>query len=444
MSKEESSPKKNVKKEVKSFLLQSPKGMHDILPQVMPLWDKVREEARQIADFYGFAKIETPILEAEELFHRGTGETTDIVEKEMYIVKTKGGDRLALRPEFTPSMIRAYLQHGMHRLPQPQRFYSTGPVFRHERPQAGRYRQHHQINFEIIGGESNPVSDAQVIIVFYRLMEELKLKPLLVQINSIGCRICRPNYRKKLVEYYRSQPVCRDCERRLKINPLRLLDCKKEKCEEFKAGAPSILDSVCSLCRNHLKQVLEFLEEVNLPYTVNHLLVRGLDYYSRTVFEIFLEQTMPAGRQENLALAGGGRYDYLAEVIGGRPTTAVGGAMGIERVVEIIKETQPNALKERTKPKIFLVHIGDLAKKKSLSLTEEFRQNNIPVINVLGKDSLSQQLEAADRMNSPLALILGQREVYENSIIIRDMDSGAQESVPLRNIIEEVKRRLKG
>ncbi|MBI4123246.1 MAG: histidine--tRNA ligase [Parcubacteria group bacterium] len=443
MPKKESSPKKNAAKEAKSLLLQSPRGMHDTLPQVMPLWDKIREEARRVADFYGFAKIETPILEAEELFRRGTGETTDVVEKEMYVLKTKGGDRLALRPEFTPSMIRSYLQHGMHRLPQPRKLYSIGPVFRHERPQAGRYRQHHQIDFEVIGGESDPVNDAQVIIMFFRLMEELKLKPLLVQINSIGCRICRPNYRKKLVDYYRGQSICRDCEKRIKTNPLRLLDCKKEKCEELKAGAPSILDSICSLCRNHLKQVLEFLEEVNLPYLVNHLLVRGLDYYSRTVFEIFLEEkgsVLPAGR---LALAGGGRYDYLAEVLGGRSTPAVGGAMGIERIADVIRETQPNTLIQKVKPRIFLVHIGDLAKKKSLSLMEEFRQNNIPVISVLGKNSLSQQLEAANKVNSPLTLILGQREVYEQSIIIRDMDSGAQEPVPLGKVVEEVKKRLR-
>ncbi len=428
--------KKSPKEIEKILILQSPKGMHDILPEKAPVWGKVRKATEEIADFYGFREIETPILEYAELFVRGVGETTDIVEKEMYTLRTKGGDRLALRPEFTVPVIRSYLQHGMHRSNQPQRLYSIGPVFRHDRPQAGRYRQFHQVNFEIIGGESDPIYDAQAIIAHYRLLEELKVKPLIIQINSIGCRICRPNYRKKLLDYYRNEALCRDCEKRLETNPLRLLDCKKENCVALKAGVPSILDSLCSLCRNHLKQVLEFLEEVNLPYIVNHLLVRGLDYYSRTVFEIFLEEGA-------LALTAGGRYDYLAEMLGGRPTPATGGAMGIERVIEIIetKESAPSA--GRSKPRVFLVHIGDLAKKKSLSLMEEFRRSNIPVVSALGKNSLSDQLERADKLGLPLAVILGQKEFYEDSIIIRDMKTGVQESVPLAKLVEEVKKRLR-
>lgn len=435
MPKKESSPKKNAAKEAKSLLLQSPRGMHDTLPQVMPLWDKIREEARRVADFYGFAKIETPILEAEELFRRGTGETTDVVEKEMYVLKTKGGDRLALRPEFTPSMIRSYLQHGMHRLPQPQRLWSFGPIFRHDRPQAGRYRQFYQFNLEIIGGDSDAVYDAQVILAFYKLIEELKVRPLVVQINSIGCRICRPNYRKKLVEYYRNQEICRDCERRLKINPIRLLDCKKEMCQPVKAGVPNIFDSLCSPCRSHLKQVLEYLEEVKVPYVPNNLLARGLDYYSRTVFEITLEEG-------NLALVGGGRYDYLAEVLGGRGTPAVGGSMGVERIIEVLQASGSSPLRG-SKIKVFLIHIGDAAKKRSLPLMEELRRNNISTSHALGKDSLSAQLEAANKLGMPLALILGQREVYEESIIIRDMEAGVQESIPLKNVVEEIKKRLK-
>ncbi len=443
MAKKISTPKKSIEKEAKLPLLQSPRGMHDILPQERPLWNKIEEAAREIAEFYGFQKIETPILEAAELFERGVGEETDIVQKEMYVLRAKGSSKLALRPEYTASVMRSYLQHGMHRMSQPQRLYSFGPAFRHERPQAGRYRQFHQFNLEIMGGDSDPVYDAQIIIAFYRLLEELKVKPLMVQVNSIGCRICRPNYRKKLTEYYRGKEVCRDCERRLKVNPVRLLDCKKEVCQPVKAEVPNIFDSLCSPCRNHLKQVLEYLEEVKLPYILNHLLARGLDYYSRTVFEIYLEEAVPAGRQGNLALAAGGRYDYLAEVLGGRPTPAVGGAMGIERVIEILKAAGTNISSKNSRPKVFLIHIGGTAKKKSLSLMEELRRSNISTSDALGKDSLSAQLEMANKLEVPLALILGQREVYEGTIIIRDMENGVQESVLLGKVVEEVKKRLK-
>lgn len=435
-------PKKSVKKEkekekeVKVSLLQSPRGMHDILPTEMPLWTKIEETAQEIAEFYGFGRIETPILESAELYLKGIGEETDVVRKEMYTIRSKGSGKLALRPEYTAGVIRSYLQHGMHRLSQPQRLWSFGPLFRHDRPQAGRYRQFHQFNLEIIGGDSDAVYDAQVIMAFFKLLEELKVRPLIVQINSIGCRICRPNYRKKLVEYYRDQEICKDCEERLMVNPVRLLDCKKEMCQQVKAGVPNVLDSLCSPCRGHLKQVLEYLEEAKLPYVVNHLLARGLDYYSRTVFEITLEES-------NLALAGGGRYDYLAELLGGRGAPAVGGALGVERVLEILKASGITSSSKNSKVKVFLIHIGEDAKKKSLPLMEELRRSHVSTSNVLGKDSLSAQLEAANKMGVPLALILGQREVYEGTVIVRDMASGVQEPVLLKNVVEEVKKRLK-
>src|SRR3989344_3791757 len=398
--------------------LAPPKGMHDVLPKDMPFWDKVIEATREIADFYNFSRIETPIAEKEELFEKGVGETTDIVEKEMYFLKTKGGDKLVLRPEMTAPVCRTYLQNGLPRLPQPQRLYYFGPAFRYERPQAGRYRQFNQFGFEIIGGDSDPIYDAQVIVASFRLIENLKIKPLIIQISSIGCRICRPGYRKK------------------------------EVCQPIKAGVPSILDSLCSPCRSHLKQVFESLEEIDLPYTLNPLLVRGLDYYSRTVFEIFASEekdglpSAPPTASVGLALASGGRYDYLAEILGGRPTPGVGVAGGVERLVELLMERSDAIKLPKPRTKIFLVHIGDLAKRRSLSLIEEFRRGNIGVVSALGKNSLSDQLELANKIHSPLALILGQREVYEESIIIRDMITGVQESVPLKKVVEEVKKRL--
>ena len=414
--------------------LMPPRGMHDVLPADAPVRDKVVEASRRMAEFYDFAEINTPVLEKVELFKRGVGEKTDIVGKEMYTLRTKGGDKLALRPEGTAPVVRAYLQHGMHKLPQPQRFYYFGPFFRHERPQAGRYRQLWQIGLEIVGGESDPVYDAQIIVMFYRILEELKTGPLSVNMNSIGCRVCRPGYRTKLVAYYKGKDVCKDCKDRLKDNPMRLLDCKKESCQPFKADAPSILDSLCSPCRSHLKQVLEYLEELGLPYFMNPTLVRGLDYYNRTVFEIF-----PDG--EDLALVAGGRYDYLAEMLGGRPTPAAGAAMGVDRIVDLMKGENPKLLQLRIKKKVFLVHIGDLAKKKSLPLMEEFRKASIPIRTSFGKDSLSTQLEAANKNRSDMALILGQKEVYEETIIIRNMETGVQETVPFSKVVDEVKKR---
>ena len=416
-------------------LISPPKGMKEILPNEMPLLNKVVDTLVGVARFYGFSKIETPILEKAELFIRSVGKQTDIVEKEMFTLTTKGGTKLVLRPELTAPIVRSYIQNGMHKLPQPQKLYYLGPLFRHDRPQAGRYRQFHQIGLEIIGGNNDPVYDAQLIRIFYRMLEDLKIKELIVHINSIGCKACRSDYRTKLINYYKYKDVCGDCKRRIKQNPLRLLDCKKDICQPSKEGIPSILDSLCNPCKNHLKQVLEYLEEVNVPYILDSLLVRGLDYYSKTVFEIFCEGN-------KLALAGGGRYDYLAEMLGGRATPAVGAAMGIERVINLIEELDIKLPIKKDKAKVSLIYVGDLAKKKVLPVMDELRKSNVSVSIALGKKSLSGQLELANKEGVSLALILGQKEVYEESIIIRDMKSGIQESVPITKVVEEVKKRL--
>lgn len=414
---------------------QSPRGMKDLLPGDWPLWDKVTKAAKEVAEFYGFGRIETPILENTDLFVRGVGESTDIVEKEMYSLRTKGGDKLSLRPELTAPVVRSYIQNGMSRLPQPVRLYYISPVFRHENPQAGRYRELHQFGLEVLGGESDPVYDAQVIIATLRFFEELKLKNLTVQINSIGCRVCRPNYIRRLVDYYKNKKVCKDCEQRLKTNPMRLLDCKNEICQPIKAGAPSILNSLCVNCRSHFKGVLEYLDEVGVAYMLNPLLVRGLDYYNRTVFEVF-----PEGG--HLAIAAGGRYDYLFEMLGGKSTPAVGMAAGMERTIEVA--TAAGVLSPpKVKPRVFIVHVGEITKRKVLMLIEEFKKGGVPVYEALGKDSLSAQLERAAKMEAPLALIFGQKEAFEENIIIRDMSTGVQETVPITMVIDEVKKRLK-
>ena len=420
---------------------QPPKGMHDVLPSEQPFWERITRVARELADFYNFGRIDTPFMESAALFERGVGEDTDVVQKEMYTLKTKGGDRLVLRPEGTAPVARAYLGHHLSRMQQPQKLFYQGPFFRHENPQAGRLRQFTQIGFEIVGGVNDPMYDAQVILIFQRLLEELKIKGTMLKINSIGCRVCRPLYKRQLQAYYKphEKKLCADCLRRMKTNPLRLLDCTQADCAEFRKNAPNFFDKLCAVCSTHLKGTLEYLDELQIPYSLDNHLVRGLDYYSKTVFEFFVE----GPGSEVGALPGGGRYDYLIEMIGGRLTPAVGGACGIERLIHVMK-AQEVKLPPKTPKKVFLIHVGDLAKKKSLTIVEELRRAGISVAESLGRESLRAQLKVADREGIELALILGQREIFEESIIVRNLRTSLQETVPLRILVEEIKRRSGG
>lgn len=421
---------------------QSVKGMHDVLPSEATTQEKIYKVAKDIFDFYNFLPITVPTLEQLALYTRTTGETSDIVEKQMFTLKTKGGETLALRPEFTPGIGRAYIEHAMNNYPQPVKLFTIGSLFRYEQPQHGRLRQFTQMNVEVYSTEGDAIYDAQVMLAFYRIFEELRVKNVIININTIGCKACRPGYKKALTNYYKTKEkiICADCKRRLPTNPLRLLDCKQAECQPLKEQAPTTLDHVCTACKKHFKEVLEYLDNLALPYTLNSMLVRGLDYYSKTVFEFNIQST--EGEEPiSFAIAGGGRYDYLVEELGGRPTTAVGGAIGVERLFEVLK--MRNLIPaQRTKEKVFLIHIGDLAKRKSLNLIETLRKAHIGVIESLGKESLGAQLRAADKAGAPLALIFGQKEAYEESIIIRDMKTGAQEMVPLLKLPEMIKRKL--
>ena len=414
--------------------------MNDTLPGVQKYWEKFFKVGKELALFYGFETIETPILEHAELFRKGIGLNTDVVEHEMYTLKTKGGDFLALRPELTASVVRAYIENGFANQPQPIKFFHFGPVFRHESSQAGRYRQFHQADFDIIG-EVDPVVDAQVIQSVYAVLSELGLKGLSVHINSIGDRSCWNKYRDELKSYYRNKlnRLCKNCKNRYKENPLRMLDCKDEGCAVLKASAPNSVDFLDKACHDHFKLVLEFLDELNIPYVLDPYLVRGLDYYTRTVFEIIPEDA--SGSQ--ITLASGGRYDYLVAQLGGKPAPAVGGSIGIERAVNEMRrqDVKVSAVKPRTR--IFLAQIGDLAKKKSLKLFEEFRKNNIGASESFGRDSIKAQLRVADRLGAELAMIIGQKEALDGTVILREMQSGTQEIIPIAKIIEAVKKRLK-
>jgi histidyl-tRNA synthetase len=419
---------------------QTPTGMHDILPIDHKYYEKVLETGKEIAEFYNFQRIETPILEMSELFEKGTGETTDIVQKQMYSLKTRGGDALTLRPEGTPPAVRVYLEHGMFNYPQPVKLWYYGPFFRYEKPQAGRYRQFWQMGLEVIG-EKNSIIDAQIIQIYYNTLKELKLNNLIVEVNCIGDQMCRPHYRKALASYLRSKDssLCADCKRRIKENPMRILDCKDEKCQAVKAHAPQMIDYLCEECKQHFKEVLEYLDEIGLPYRLNPYLVRGLDYYTRTVFEIFQEGKEG---QAQTALGGGGRYDYLIKLLGGKETPAMGGSLGVDRIVQAMKDA--GILMEGEKRvKVFLAQLGYLGKKKSLKLFEDLRRANIQVGESFDRDSLKSQLKIADKYGAQLTLFLGQKEALEGTVLIRNMETGRQETVKLENAVAEIKKRLK-
>ena len=426
---------------MKKLKFQTPTGMHDILPDDQRYFKRILEVTEKIADFYGFKRIEPPILEQTKLFEKGTGESTELVQKQMYSFCTKGGDFLTLRPEFTPGMARAYIEHGMQNLPQPVKLFSFGPLFRYEKPQAGRFRQFHQFDFEIFG-EKSPVIDAQIIQIFYNILRKLKFKNLIIEINNIGDAHCRSYFKKILTSYFKSQQtdLCLDCQRRLRENPLRVLDCKKQRCIVLTSQAPQIIDYICDECSQHFKDVLEFLDELELPYRLNPYLVRGLDYYTKTVFEIFIETKKESQGQD--ALLGGGRFDSLIKLLGGENIPACGAAAGIERIIESMKKNSI-ALPSEQAPKVFLAQIGSLAKQKSLKLFEAFYKEKIEVSESFAKESLKAQLKIADRMKVKFTLILGQKEAVENIIIIRDMDTGNQEVVKLDKVTEKIKTKLK-
>ena len=419
--------------------LQTVRGMRDILPAEQPYWQKLKKVVDKVAADYNYNRLEFPIVENVELFERGTGKDTDIVDKEMFKFKTKGGENVCLRPEGTPSVIRAYLQHGMNSQPKPVKLFYRGPMFRYDRPQEGRYREFFQFGFEAIG-EKDAILDAQMIQMAMRIFKSLRIKNVSLHLNSIGCEECRPSYNKLLISYLknRKKSLCMDCKRRLKTNPLRILDCKEEKCMQVVRQAPQTVDHLCSSCKKHFTSLLEYLDEIEVPYLLKPQLVRGLDYYTKTVFEFFAEDD--EGRQS--ALGGGGRYDYLVEVLGGPATPAVGFACGMDRIVNLMKENNLLPQAEQS-PKIYLAQLGDLAKKKSLKIFEELERAGIMVAESFGRGNLRTQLRQANKIKAEIVLIIGQREALDGSVILKDMNSGGQEVLPADKIIKEVKKRLK-
>jgi histidyl-tRNA synthetase len=420
---------------------QRARGMHDILPEEWDYYDFVYRTAESVLRSYDFSRLETPLVEDVNLFSRAIGQTTDIVSKEMFEIRDRGSDKLALRPEFTAGVARAYIENGMASKPQPIKLYSLGPLFRAERPQAGRYRQFHQINIETIGGDK-PALDAQIIAIVWRILERIGLSNVVIQLNSIGCPDCRPEYRQALVDYYRPHinKLCADCKKRLKSNPLRLLDCKEDKCQRVAVNAPQMFDNLCEPCHNHFKQLLEMLDEIDVPYELNPRIVRGLDYYRRTVFEVW-PADVPASGLAQSSYGGGGRYDGLIELLGGQPTPAVGVGLGVERLITAMKESN-FSLPQTPAPRVFLAQLGEKAKKLSFNIFEDLYKGGIDVIESIGRDSLKSQLKQAEKKAVLYTLILGQKEAVDKTIIIRDMETGVQEVVTQENMIKYLHKGL--
>lgn len=412
---------------------QNPRGMPDIFAEDLNYYQKIFDVAREVLEFYGFERIETPILEERALFERGIGISTDIVQKEMFCFKTKGGDDVCLRPEGTAPLVRAYFQHGFQELPQPVKLWYFGPFFRYERPQAGRQRQFWQLGVEILGG-SSPALDAQAIQICLEILKELGIENFSLRINSIGDSFCRPYFKKSLSAFLKKRypGLCEDCKRRSKENPMRVLDCKVEKCRQIVSQAPQILDFLCDTCKDHFRKVLEFLEYLEIPFKLDPHLVRGLDYYTRTVFEI-------EAKEEIGTLVGGGRYDILGKFLTKKELPAVGWAAGIERIVATMKELKISPPKKKT-PKIFLAQIGEMAKKEALKLIWQLRQEKIPFVEAIGKDSLKSQLELANKLKIKYVLILGQKEVAEKSAILKNLETGKQKIIKLKNLKKEIKK----
>lgn len=461
-----------------------PKGMRDIVGDEFYALQGFFEKAAEIAVYYGFTPIHTPILEKEELYTRGVGESTDIVEKELYSLKTKGGTALAARPEGTAGVMRAYLEGGMHTEPQPVMLYYYGPFFRHDKPQRGRYRELFQFGLEVLNTEKS-IADALVIHMSYLILLEAGLKNLSVLINSIGDKQCRPHYIRELTVYYRKHinKLCADCRERLKNNPLRLLDCKNEQCAALKEDAPDMMRYLCEKCKEHFREVLEYLDTLGIPYKIDPTLVRGLDYYTRTVFEIIpdtesraenaavktaevpkttvvvregdadaagkIAAAVPAGdageeEKESTpqTLAAGGRYDRLGERLGSkRELPSVGVGIGADRVMlsPDFHASPPRIIK---KPKACLIQLGFEAKLKSLSVIEILRKAKIPLAHTLSKDTLSVQLAIAEKTGAPYALIIGKKEAQEDSVIVRNMESRSQDTIKIRDLAEYLKKSM--
>ena len=415
--------------------IQSVRGVVDILPEGAGIWQFVEQKFRRVCRLYGFQEIRTPAFESTELFTKSIGEATDIVSKEMYTFPDRKGRSLTLRPEGTAPVVRAALEHsligGQESL---AKLYYIGPMFRYERPQAGRQRQFHQVGVEFFG-PAGPLADVETIDLAIAFLKSIGLGSLSLQLSSVGCAVCRPEFRKKLGAYFAKhiQSMCADCQRRLTQNPMRILDCKEESCQKPIASAPSSLDSLCTDCKTHLTAVENGLKTLGIVYELNRRLVRGLDYYTRTTFEI---TSNVLGAQN--AVCGGGRYDNLVAQFGGKPTPAVGFAMGVERLIETLKGLKVHEAAHKNTLKIFLAIQGDAAQTEGLKLLQGLREAGIASETDYQDKSLKSQFKQADRIKASHVVIIGEQEIEKGMAGLKDLSTGQQAEIPLASVAEKL------
>ncbi|PIS07613.1 histidine--tRNA ligase [Candidatus Berkelbacteria bacterium CG10_big_fil_rev_8_21_14_0_10_43_13] len=420
---------------------QTARGTKDILPAEQPYWAQIKQVAEKTLLGLGFGRITLPHFEDADIYTKGIGADTDIVSKEMFYLKSHTDSdsvKLALRPEGTAGAVRSYIQNGMSSLSQPVRLYYTGAMFRHERPQKGRFREFYQVGVEIFGDDSAK-ADYLVIMSAWEILNRLGLKNLIVYANSIGCPKCRPKYIAKLKKYYKSHldNLCTDCQNRYEVNPLRLLDCKEDSCQKVAKGAPTMLDNLCTDCKTHFQQTLEYLDYFNIRYDLDPTLVRGLDYYTRTVFEIV--DKSDKGRKNTIV--GGGRYDGLVELLGGHSTPAVGYSIGLERLVGAMKEQGIKPPKTRG-VEVCILQLGDKAREISKKIYDTLAKSDINVYFVPSNDGIRPQIKSAAKIGATYAVIIGQKEALNDEIILRDLTSSSQEVFSSKDIAEEIKNRL--
>ena len=412
------------------MLINGPRGTKDILPDTVAQWTYVENVIRDICARYGYREIRTPIFEHTELFLRGIGETTDVVEKEMYTFTDRGERSLTLRPENTASVVRSYLQNKLYAAEALVKLFYIGSMFRYDRPQAGRYREFHQFGIEALG-EADAAVDAEIIVLAVEFLRALGLKELKLHLNSVGCPKCRPVYREKLQSFFRPHlaKLCGDCQSRFERNPLRLLDCKHEHCHALAAGAPRITDCLCEECRTHFEAVQSCLTAVDVPFELDANLVRGLDYYTKTAFEV---KYTPLGAQS--AVAGGGRYDGLVEEVGGPPTPGIGFAVGLERVL-LALEKQGLLPSEHDAVDVFVVALGDAAKLSAFKLMQEVRAAKLSAAMDFAGRSMKAQMKQANKKNARFVAILGEDEVREGIVALKDMKTSEQKKVAWKDLI---------
>jgi len=411
--------------------ITSVRGFKDILPDEAAIWLFVEEKARNIFGDFGFKEIRVPILEKSDLFKRSIGESTDIVEKEMYSFHDRGDEYLTLRPEATASVIRAYIEHSLHSIDPVAKLFTMGPMFRRERPQKGRYRQFHQINAECLGLD-DPRVDSEMIIMLMQLLHVMELENLRLEMNSLGCRDCRPTYRNELAVFLqrKENALCEDCRRRLRTNPLRVLDCKIESCHSVIDQAPRISAFICSACNDHFDIIKQCLTALAVPFKVNDKIVRGLDYYTRTTFEVVTEAL---GAQN--AVAGGGRYDSLVKDLGGPDVPGIGFAIGMERLISLMSIDKASF---HTHSDLFIAAIGKKAKEMAFTLCNRLRLQGIKTDISYPATGLKNQMKRADKLKCRFTLILGENEIIERKVTLRNMQSGEQFIFDFENIESDI------